>query len=261
MARPLIPLALAASVSLALGCGAVFPRYTTATRRPPDGMRESGALTPPPDDVRYVSVVSAELPPSRTDGRTWDSDGAPDLYVVITRDGSEVYRSPVVSDSLRPTWSNAGENLRTPAGARWRVELWDEDGVVDDPVGSQEFVGVPSSALDGGEWVVRLPRNAVVRLRAAPPEPRVGMGVTYEVHEDYLGVISVVPGSPGAQAGLAEGDRVVSVDGHSVQSLGELGARRAMDRASMREVTLWYRRGEAAPREARVQPGAVYPAS
>lgn len=261
MARPHTLLALAGTVTLALGCGAVFPRYTTTMRRPPDGMRESGALTPPPDDVRYVSVVSAELPPSRTDGRTWDSDGEPDLYVVIVRDGSEVYRSPVARDSLRPTWTSAGENLRTPPNARWRVELWDEDGVVDDPVGSQEFQGVPSSALDGGEWVVRLPRNAVVRLRAAAPEPRVGMGVTYEVHEDYLRVISVVPGGPGAQAGLQEGDRVVSVDGHAVQSLGELGSRRGMDRASQREVTLWVRRGDAAPRELRVQPGAVYPAT
>lgn len=247
-----------------MGCGAVFPRYTAALRRPPVGMTEvgtGGTLGDPPEDVRHVSVLSAELPPSRTDGRSWDSDGEPDLYVVVRRDGEEVFRSSVVQNTRRAAWSNEGANLRAPPSARWRIELWDEDGVIDDPVGSQEFLGIPSAALDGGEWVARLPRNAEVRLRTTAPEPMIGMGVTYEVHEDYLKILSVVSGSPAAQAGLSNGDRIVSIDGHSVQSLGELGSRQGMDRASVREVILWVRHGEDSPREVRVQPGAVYPAS
>lgn len=251
------PLALAWSLA---GCGAVFPRYTTATRSVPAELIQERTLTPPPDDVRAVSVLSAELPPSRTDGQPWDADGEPDLYAVILRDGVEVYRTPVVRDSRRPEWRTAEVTLRVRPDSVLRFELWDEDGVVDQPVGAEQVTGVPSSALDGGNWVVRFQRNAFLRLAARPPEPRFGMGVTFEVHEAYLRVLAVEPGGPGASAGLRVGDRIVALDGRRVQDLGEVGSRQAMDRASVRPVALAVERDGSPPAAITVSPGAVYPA-
>lgn len=256
--RCIVVAALACLPSL-LGCAAVFPRYTTATRRVPAELLQERSITPPPDDVRTVSVLSAELPPSRTDGQAWDSDGDPDLYAVILRDGVEVYRSPVAPNSLRPEWRDAEVTLRVRPDSVLRFELWDDDGVVDQPVGAEQVTGIPSSALDGGNWVIRYQGNAFLRLGARPPEARFGMGVTFEVHEDYLRVISVEEGSPGAAAGLREGDRIVAIDGRTVQDLGELDAHQAMDRGAVRQVTLTVARGDART-PITVSPGAVYSA-
>ena len=249
-----------ASLSSLLGCAAVFPRYTTATRRVPAELLQERTVAPPPDDVRTVSVLSAELPPSRTDGQPWDSDGAPDLYAVILRDGAEVYRTPVVPDSLRPEWRAAEVTLRVRPDSVLRFELWDDDGLVSQPVGSEQVTGIPSSALDGGNWLVRFQGNAFLRLGARPPEARFGMGVTFEVHEDHLRVLAVEAGGPGAAAGLRVGDRIVALDRRRVQDLGEIESHQAMDRASLRPVTLTVERDGSPPATMTVAPGAVYSA-
>lgn len=248
-----------ASLASHMGCAAVFPRYTTATRRVPAELLQEHSVTPPPDDVRTVSVLSAELPPSRTDGQPWDSDGDPDLYAVIIRDGTEVYRSPVVQNSLRPEWRAAEVTLRVRPDSVLRFELWDDDGMVSQPVGSEQVTGIPTSALDGGNWVIRYQGNAFLRLGARPPEARFGMGVTFEVHEDYLRVISVEEGSPATTAGLRPEDRIVAIDGRTVQDMGELDSRQAMDRASVRQISITVARGDTRT-PMTVSPGAVYSA-
>lgn len=249
-----------ASTTPLVGCGAVFPRYTTATRAIPAELVQQRSVTPPPDDIRTVSVLSAELPPSRTDGQPWDSDGEPDLYAVILRDGVEVYRTPVIQNSTHPEWRNAEVTLRVRPDNVLRFELWDDDGMVDQPVGAEQVNGVPSSALDGGNWIIRFQRNAFLRLAARPPEARYGMGVTFEVHEDYLRVLDVEGSSPGASAGLRAGDHIVALDGRRVQDLGEIESHQSMDRASVRPVVLTVERDGSAPATITVSPGAVYSA-
>jgi hypothetical protein len=49
--------------------------------------------------------------------------------------------------------------------------------------------------------------------------PIAGLGITFAVEEDGVVVTSVRTGSPAEQAGLAEGDVIVSVDGESVAGL------------------------------------------
>ena len=251
--------ALASTASL-VGCGAVFPRYTTATRHVPAELIQAHAVTPPPDDIRTVAVLSAELPPSRPDGQPWDSDGEPDLYAVILRDGVEVFRTPVVPNSLHPEWPSAEIALRVRPGSVLRFELWDDDGMVDQPVGAEEVTGLPASALDGGNWIIRFQRNAFLRLAARPPEARFGMGVTFEVHEDHLRVISLEEGAPGAAAGLRVGDHIVALDGRRVQDIGEIESHQSMDRASVRPVVLSVERDGSPPATITVAPGAVYSA-
>ena len=70
-ARPAAVAALVLSFVLP-ACGTIFPRYHTATRPAPEGMLESGGLEGAPTDMRQLTFVSADLPPSRTDGSRWD---------------------------------------------------------------------------------------------------------------------------------------------------------------------------------------------
>lgn len=256
--RPL--LVVTALGALVGACGAVFPRYTTATRPVPDRLQETGNITPPPDGVRAVRAESAEIPATRPDGQAWDSDGLPDPYVVVFRNDVEVYRSPVARDTLRPTWEGAPVSLFVSHETAFRFELRDADGLVDDAISVIEYPGVPSGAMASGAWRVSFPNTAALVFRLDRPTPRFGMGVTYEIHEDYLRVLSVEHASPGTTAGLAEGDRITHVDGVAVSTLDERGARQAMDRSALRDVTLRVVTAGAAPRDVTVRPDAVYPA-
>jgi len=243
-----------------VACGAVFPRYTTATRAVPDRMQETGNITPPPDSIRAVRAASAEIPATRPDGNPWDSDGLPDPYVVVFRNDVEVYRSPVARDTLHPTWEGAPTSLIVSGETAFRFELRDADGVVDDSISVIEYPGVPSSALASSEWRVTFPNTAFLVMRIERPPPRFGMGVTYEMHEDYLRILAVELASPATAAELREGDRITHIDGVAVSTLDELGGRQAMDRSAMREVTLRIERAGEAPRDVTVRNDAVYPA-
>lgn len=236
--RPTTPLlALVASFALA-SCGTIFPRYHTPTRSPPPGMTESGGLMAPPADMRQLTFVSADLPPSRSDQRTWDEDGDPDLYCVLRRNGEEIYRTPVARDTLRPTWTNASVTLRLDPHARLRFELRDDDEAVSELVSDIEFTGVPDGAAEGGNVVMQLTRGVSLTLRAGPPSPLVGMGVEYEIHEDYVRVLALDAVCPARTAGIRVGDHVTAIDGRPVADLGEIGVRQAMDRSTLRDVAL-----------------------
>lgn len=258
--KPTLVLSVIASLWGLGACSAVFPRYTTAMHRPPPGMVEDRLVSPPPENVWQIRVLEADLPPSRIDGRGWDSDGAPDLFVVIRRNGEEVYRTPVLSNTLRPQWSNAAVTLTVNPNDALRVELLDDDGPVNDHLGLADFHGVPAEARDGGNWLVQLDNRTTLRLAASAPPPMLGMGVTYEVHDDFLQVLEVVPGSPAAAQGVVVGDRINAIDGHTVASLGEVGSRQAMDRGSLRGVDLTVTHAGRAAEPVHIESGAVYPA-
>ena len=242
------------------GCGAVFPRYTSATRRPPQGFIEANRLAAPPESVRRVTFVSAALPPQRSDGRAWDDDSPPDLTVRLYRNDVEVYRSPIARDQARAVWADAITTLYLPASAQMRVELWDDDGAFSDPVGRAEFRGIPTGAADGGDHLMRLEGGAELTLRVEAPAPMLGMGVTYEVHGDYLRVLEVDAVSPANTAGLRPDDRITAIDGQRISAIGEIGARQGMDRGAMRAVTVTVVRGDASPQDLEVRVDAVYPA-
>lgn len=251
------PLALTVVAALA-SCGTIFPRYHTPVRTPPPGMVESGGLMAPPPELRQLTFLSADLPPSRTDQRSWDDDGGPDLYCVLIRNGEEIYRSPVARDTLRPTWRDASVTLRLDPRARMRFELRDDDGAVSELVSDIEFTGVPDGAADGGNVMMQLTRGVTLTLRAGPPTPLVGMGVEYEIHEDYVRVLALDAVCPARAAGLRVDDRITAIDGRPVSDLGEVGVRQAMDRTALRDVSLTVEREGRPATAIDVHVNAVY---
>lgn len=244
------------------GCAALYPRYTTAYSAVPAGLAESGELSPAPDTVHRLSVISAEVPRQTRDGRAWDADGAPDPYVVIFRNGAEVYRTRSIANNYRPEWDPQHDyvDVILRDNDEIRVELRDDDGLGSDPVGIGIARGVPSDARNGGVWMMRLEGGPVVSLRTVPPPPQLGMGLTYEFRDDALYVVAIEEASPARAAGLRPGDRIVAVDGRAVAQLGETGARQALDRNTMQDVTLRVVRGRGSTDEVTVRRGAVYPA-
>ncbi len=260
-------LSLCAGVVVALvglsGCAAVFPRFTTASRAVPAGMLEGGSLTPPPDAFHRLGLVRAECGPSTRDGRRWDSDGDPDLYVVISRNGNEVFRSRTIADRLDPAWEPDRDavDLFVREGDSLRIELRDDDGalVLSDFVGGIDYRGViPPEARNGGSWAVRLEGGATIVLSSRPPIARLGMGITYEYRIESLVVVEVAEAGPAWTAGIRPGDTITRINGTPVANLSELDVRQALDRATLREVSLVASRAGAAPVEAIVRVDALY---
>jgi hypothetical protein len=73
-----------------------------------------------------------------------------------------------------------------------------------------------------------------------------GIGAVLMPRSDSLVVGNVAPGSGAAEAGLTRGDRIVSVDGQAVASLGFNGAVQAIRGPEGSTVTLGIRRGDGA---------------
>lgn len=48
----------------------------------------------------------------------------------------------------------------------------------------------------------------------------VGLGVELKTHADHLHIVNVIPKGPAGMAGLKSNDKIVSIDGNSVESLG-----------------------------------------
>jgi S1-C subfamily serine protease len=97
--------------------------------------------------------------------------------------------------------------------------------------GAGRVIGVVSLGLAAaGRYSLAIPIDLYLDRRhllegedAAPSRaPRAWLGVYPQGHEGGVAISGVVPGGPADQAGLAQGDLVLSVDGQTVNSLREL---------------------------------------
>jgi hypothetical protein len=76
----------------------------------------------------YVfTITTGTLPSVDNMGASWDeSGGLPDPYVELTI-GSGTYTSPVVTDSVTPTWNFAAPVVAVQADTRMIVSVFDDD--------------------------------------------------------------------------------------------------------------------------------------
>ena len=217
---------------------------------------------PAPDEVQRVAPLRATVPSHARDGRDWDADGPPDPYVVVFRNGAEVFRSPVVHNSYTPTWdpSHVFADLKVQDTDLLRLELRDDDGVTWDPIGIYEHHGIPSESRNGGAWLIQLEATAELEMQAVAPPARLGMGVTYEYHSGYLQVVDVIEAGPAFRVGLRSGDRITAIDRRAVTAMNEGDARQGMDHGAIADVTLSVVHNGGAPTDMLVRRDAVYPA-
>jgi serine protease DegS len=99
--------------------------------------------------------------------------------------------------------------------------LFDHDG---------RLVGIVSLSLAAvGRYSLAIPIALYLQGRdvlegEASRPPRAWTGIYPQAYDGGVVLTGVVPGGPGEQAGLARGDLILSVDGHTVASLRELYA-------------------------------------
>lgn len=232
---PLLSRSLVGLVVLSFAACA-YPRKTASLSTVPPA--EAANANAPGSLVR-LRFVSAEVPPNQRGALPWDDDGsAADPFIRIYRGNDKIYESEPVEDQLRPTFDVTTENLSLPRTEDIRIELWDDDPGVPEPIGTWNGRGLPRTALPGADSNLTLEGGAQLLFRVVPAEPLRGSGIEeYEVRSNALVILSMVERSPAGRAGVRVGDRVTAIDGKSVDELGDAAAG-ALSMASSRRSSL-----------------------
>lgn len=231
-------------ILIVLAAGCAYPRRSTPLAPVTSNIESSQQ----PTDVWQLTVVGAQIPPRQRSGLPWDEDeGAPDPFVRIYRDDELLWESEPVDDTNEPQWNaQLPDNVWVPRDHELRIELWDKDPAIGDPIGIWRHHGLPETAQPGAEARIMLEGRAMVGIRVDPPRAQRGLGLSlYEVRSDSLVVIEVVRHSPAGRAGVRAGDRIVAIAGQPVEDLGEARAATALSQAGVRQESLTLERNGA----------------
>lgn len=250
---------LGAALVLLASCA--YPRRTTSL----SPVRSASSMTVgpggTPGDVYRFTAVSATLNAQNRGATQWDDGGGlPDPVVRVYRDDQLVWESGTVNDSIHPEWNEvAPRNIRIPASARMRIEVWDDDELGGDPVGIWRGIGLPPNARPGVDARVLLEGESYVTVRVDSPQPHRGVGIRlFEIRDGSLLVIEVEPYSPAARADVVAGDSIIAI---GEQTVGQLGANRASGALSMaaeRQEALRIRNAQGVERTVTLDRGYVW---
>ncbi len=238
-----------------------YPRRTTSL----SPVRAASSMTTgpggTPGDVFHFTAVSATLNAQNRGATQWDDGGGlPDPVLRVYRDDQLVWESGTVNDSLHPEWNEAApRNIRFPASARIRIEVWDSDELGGDPVGIWRGIGLPPNARSGVDARILLEGESYVTVRVDPPQPHRGVGIRlFEVHGSDLQVVEVEPFSPAARADVVAGDRILAIGGQTVGQLGTQRAAGALSMAAERQEPLRIANVQGAERTVTLDRGYVW---
>lgn len=242
----------------ALGCGAVYPEVRTPVRPVPAGQE---LKPPPPADVLYIAFAGAVIPEKTRDGRSWDAVGgsAPDPFAKLMANDRELFRTPIQSNTLTPTWPDAPkENWRIAKGTTLRVELWDSNPINNHPI-CVRTIRDPHAQAGAGELDIDCDSGAKLRLVIAPGRAKLGVGFSYELRTESVFVSRVVAASPAGRAGLTPGDRIVRIQGQDVKGLDEGEIRSLINANAPSSLALSVRHADGGSVEMVLKEGPMYP--
>ena len=248
-----------AIATLTLGaCAAIYPEVSAPVRN----VRAGASLKPPPPkNLVYLQVESAQIPRRTRGGKAWDNTGAaaPDPFVVVTLEGSELFRTSVASNTFDPRWPDeAPNNTWMPPDALLEVELWDANPINNQPICVKRL-------RNWRDWVKRdrlrldCPGGAEVVLAVEPARAKQGIGLYYELRTNSVFITRVAEQSPAARAGLQKGDQITSIQGKPVLKMDPSEFRSLMNAYSPTGLKLGIRTPDGKEQTLLLKDGPIYP--
>lgn len=258
VSRAAITLAAVAFGFSSLACAAVYPEIVTKTNPVIEGQVLD---PPPPSDIHWIRFLSARIPQTTRDGRKWDKLGGtlPDVYARLLINDKEVLRTPVQADTLEPTWKDGPRgNFLVQSSDRLRVEVWDANAVVDEPVGVKE-IGYPSAeSVMGGQIRVTFDGGGEVVLAYEAAHALYGLGLAFELRSESAYVTRVIAESPAARANLEKGDQILSIGGRDVKGMEADEVRSAMNAVPSGGLDLLVKHKDGTTLQVNVGEGPIY---
>ena len=230
-----------------VGAGCAYPRKSTAL----SVVKAAGNSISSPDDVWRIRFTSADIPSVQRSGAAWDDDGTgPDTFVRIYRADELIFESAVTKDQIKPQFKfPVTENLWLPSHKEIRIELWDKDSGISNPVGIWKGRGLPPTALPGADARVMLEGKTQLNFQVMQPEAHRGVGIPlYELKGSELSILEVIERSPAGRAGLVPGDSIVEIDGKPVTDYSDAQAASALSMASSRQTKMVVLKGKSQKR-------------
>lgn len=227
-------------LSSVVATGCIYPRRGTSLTEV--GRADTG-LIGAPANIWQLTIVGAEIAPRKRGDLPWDDGGGPDAFVRFYRDETLLFETPVESDSLAPRWAaTLPRNVHLAPDAALRIEVWDQDTVGADPVGTYRTRGLPPNALPDADARLLLEGGSYVTIRVSAPRPHRGVGIAqYELRPDALIVLEVAAHSPASRADLEPGDAIVALGDRRVSAMTRAEAASALSMASQRGTALTVR--------------------
>ncbi|MEJ7730137.1 MAG: PDZ domain-containing protein [Polyangiaceae bacterium] len=253
--------ALAALVALATlgGCPAVYPELGTGVHKaPPERVLEPA----PPEDMRWIRIVSARIPERARDGRTWGQafGSLPDPYAKLFVDNKELIRTPAQADTLEPTWPSAPRgNFRIARDAKLRIEIWDNNPINDRPIGVRDLGRVSEEQRIGKQIRVELDGGAEVIIAYEAAHAMLGLGLWYELRSETVYITRMLEQSPAERAGLIRGDQVVQIAGRAVELMTPDEVRSAFGSVPVSGIPLLVQHPDGATLTVTLKEGPIYP--
>ncbi len=255
MRRPLVSVAF--GVLFGTACVGLYPEISTPLKRPPAGAELE---PPPPPDMLYIAFKRAEIPRLTRDGRRWDElgMGAPDSFATVSLDGRELFRTTIDTDSYHPIWPHSPqENYVVPRDAELRIELWEQNSVVDRPICTRD-IRHPHEEAQLDPIVIECEGGAEIELELAPARADLGLGLSYELRSRSAFITRTLNRSPAERAGLRRGDELLRVMGRSVRAMDERELRTAINANAARGVKLTVKTPGSAERTVELKEGPIY---
>jgi len=243
---------------LTTACGAVFPEVTPPVKAPPPGRELE---PPPPKDVVFIAFAGAEIPEKTRDGRQWDSIGgsAPDPFAKVLVNDVEILRTPIQSNTLKPTWPDQKRaNYRIPGGAHVKIELWDSNPINNHPICGKVMHDFAQQAA-AEPIVVDCESGAHIQLRVEPAHARWGLGFSYELRTGGAAITRVLAESPAAREKLAAGDEILEIGGKKVAKMEEGEVQSLINANGQVGVDLLLRGANHDERRVKIKEGVIYP--
>jgi hypothetical protein len=252
--------ALVAALGLFLtGCPAVYPELGTATRKPAPGQPLD---PPPPDNLHWLKFLGAKVPEKTRDGRTWGEvlGHLPDPYAKLIVNGEELFRTPVQSSTLEPTWPNGPKgNFKLDDKDKLRVELWDSNTINDRPIGVRELGHVSEDAKL--EHVIRtdLEGGGEVSIAYEAAHAVLGLGLWYELRTDTYVITRTLVESPSDRAGVGKGDEVIRIGDKDTKAMSADEVRSQFNAIPMGGLAIVVRHPSGATANVTLKEGPIYP--
>jgi hypothetical protein len=241
-----------ASVSAVLGCGAVYQEVAVSVRQVPPGKTLE---PPPPPDVVFLAFEGANIPPTSRDGRKW----SPDPFAKLVLNEKEILRTPVQSNTLKPTWpGQQRSNHHIPKGSSLKLELWDSNAINNHPICVRTLRNVERET-EHGRIDVECESGARVRLIVEPARAKMGLGFWYELRNDEVWITRTIQHSPAARAGLRAGDQILKIQGREVRGMDDGQPRSLINTNSRTGLDLLVRHADGRTETVKLMEGPIYP--